>query len=65
MKKDIEQRRMRAAERVKTMSSAEGEENFSPLSPRASAHKVLQHHATSPAAGGSGDGLDVLLQAEM
>lgn len=40
MKKDIETRRMKAAERMKSMSSAEGDENFCPLSPRASAHKV-------------------------
>lgn len=50
MKKDIERRRMEAAERVKIMSSADGDENFSPLSPRASTHKVRStapHHTAS------------------
>lgn len=31
---------MEAAERVKIMSSTDGDETFSPLSPRASTHKV-------------------------
>lgn len=59
MKKDMERRRMEAAERVKIMSSADGDENFSPLSPRASTHKVRSvhsaalHRTTLPPAGGS------------
>lgn len=40
MKKDIERRRMEAAERVKNMSSADEDEMFSPLSPKASTQKV-------------------------
>lgn len=42
MKKDMVRRRMEAAERVKIMSSADGDENFSPLSPRASTHKITE-----------------------
>lgn len=48
MKKDMERRRMEAAERVKIMSSADVDENFSPLSPRASTHKVRSASSTTP-----------------
>lgn len=41
MKKDIERRRMEAAERKKHMSNMEGVEKFSPLSPKTSTHKVI------------------------
>lgn len=52
MKKDIERRRMEAAERKKHMSNMEGEE-FNSLSPKTSTHKVtvsycpLQAHVCS------------------
>lgn len=42
MKKDMERRRMEAAERMRSMSEPDGDENFSPLSPRASTHKITE-----------------------
>lgn len=56
MKRDMERRRMEAAERVKIMSSTDGDETFSPLSPRVSTHKVRSgalHRTTLSPAGGS------------
>lgn len=50
MKKDIERRRMEAAERVKNMSSADEDEMFSPLSPKASTQKVKVPHCPPQAA---------------
>lgn len=43
MKEDIERRRMEAAERMKSLStsSTEGDELFSPFSPKVSTHKVI------------------------
>lgn len=42
MKRDIERRRMEAAERMKSlsMSSVDGDEMFSPISPKTPTHKV-------------------------
>nr|XP_046249762.1 non-muscle caldesmon isoform X3 [Scatophagus argus] len=44
MKEDIERRRMEAAERMKnlSMSSVDGDEMFSPFSPKVSTHKITE-----------------------
>ncbi|XP_076590018.1 uncharacterized protein lsp1a [Chaetodon auriga] len=44
MKRDIERRRMEAAERMKSLStsSADGDEMFSPFSPKAPTHKITE-----------------------
>ncbi|KAL0968123.1 hypothetical protein UPYG_G00262690 [Umbra pygmaea] len=44
MKEDIERRRMEAAERMKSLStsSVDGDETFSPLSPRGSIYKITE-----------------------
>ncbi|XP_041794988.1 non-muscle caldesmon isoform X2 [Chelmon rostratus] len=44
MKKDIERRRMEAAERMKSLStsSVDGDEMFSPFSPKAPTHKITE-----------------------
>ncbi|XP_026220698.1 non-muscle caldesmon isoform X3 [Anabas testudineus] len=44
MKEDIERRRMEAAERMKSLStsSVEGDEAFSPISPKAPTHKITE-----------------------
>ncbi|CAJ1056012.1 non-muscle caldesmon isoform X4 [Xyrichtys novacula] len=44
MKEDIERRRMEAAERMKSLStsSVDGDEKFSPFSPKASTHKITE-----------------------
>ncbi|XP_073328968.1 uncharacterized protein lsp1a isoform X2 [Pagrus major] len=44
MKKDIERRRMEAAERMKSLSlsSVDGDEMFSPVSPKAPTHKITE-----------------------
>ncbi|XP_076027962.1 uncharacterized protein lsp1a isoform X2 [Genypterus blacodes] len=44
MKEDIERRRIEAAERLKSLSSSsvDGEETFSPLSPKAPTHKITE-----------------------
>ncbi|XP_062245337.1 non-muscle caldesmon [Platichthys flesus] len=44
MKEDIERRRMEAAERMKSLStsSVDGEEMFSPFSPKAPTHKITE-----------------------
>ena len=44
MKEEIERRRMEAAERMKSLStSCEGDEKFSPFSPKTPTHKVTRH----------------------
>ncbi|XP_033489995.1 uncharacterized protein lsp1a isoform X1 [Epinephelus lanceolatus] len=44
MKEDIERRRMEAAERMKilSVSSSDGDETFSPFSPKTSTHKITE-----------------------
>ncbi|XP_029910298.1 non-muscle caldesmon [Myripristis murdjan] len=44
MKEDIERRRMEAAERMKSLSSSsvEGDESFSPFSPKTPTHKITE-----------------------
>ncbi|XP_047451419.1 non-muscle caldesmon [Mugil cephalus] len=44
MKEDIERRRMEAAERIKSLgtSSVDGDETFSPFSPKVSTHKITE-----------------------
>lgn len=46
MKKDIERRRMEAAERMKSLSTSnvDGEESFSPFGPKTPTHKVSSSH---------------------
>lgn len=48
MKEDIERRRMEAAERMKSLStsSVDGDETFSPFSPKTPTHKVKKKKHT-------------------